>query len=436
MIMPLGMGNITLKFFPKIRNEQNKHNGFFLLLLLLSSLGALIVGVIIFMNKGFFIGYYKNSANFPNYFNEAIVFGYILSLVSVYSVYSASILKTSFTVFLTDIFTRVGQLVLVVVYSYGGMERDALVISYIGVFALQLMILIGYLLWIKQVSIKINWKFFGTLDKREIIAFAGLMTLTSFASLGIKFIDQLMIGHFLDESAVGIYATSVMICVVMEIPFNSLERIAQPKIAEAWNFKRTAEIQTVYEMSSRYMFFLGSVLFCLLWAGIDFFYQLIPAEYSAGRAAFYIMSVSSLINLLTGVNSSIISLSHKYFMSSVLLLVLIGVAFFANNIFIEPLGISGAAIATLLSIGSFNILKYFYILLRFKMQPFSKQTLFIFIGLLICFLFICALGMAVSPLVKAILGSVFTIAVFSILNIKFETIPEINKLFRKFKIIR
>ena len=87
------------------------------------------------------------------------------------------------------------------------------------------------------------------------------MMLTAFASLGIKVLDQLMIGHFLNEKSVGIYATCVMICAVMEIPFNSLERIAQPKISSAWHANNVEEVGKIYEMSSRYMFFVGALLF-------------------------------------------------------------------------------------------------------------------------------------------------------------------------------
>jgi O-antigen/teichoic acid export membrane protein len=51
VIMPLGAGSITMRYFPKIKNSDNKHNGFFLLLLLITSLGALIIGSILYINN-------------------------------------------------------------------------------------------------------------------------------------------------------------------------------------------------------------------------------------------------------------------------------------------------------------------------------------------------------------------------------------------------
>lgn len=436
IIMPLGIGSVTMRFFPKIKNDANVNNGFFAVILIVASIGAFIIAMLLYLNKSFFINYYQRSPEFPGYFNEALVFAYILSLISVYSVYSSSLLKTTFTVFLTDIFTRIGQLVLVIIYHYHYINKQALILLYIGVFLLQLVLLLIYLVKKGSVSFKVNWIFYKTLNLKEVITFALLMTVTAFASLGIKFIDQLMIGHFLNEKLVGIYATCVMMCAIMEIPFNSLERIAQPKISYAWSIKNTSEVEKIYELSSRYMFFVGGLLFCLLWASIDLIFMFLPAEYSVGKMAFYIVSFSSLFNLLTGVNSSVIMFSHKYFAASFFLFVLIIVSFVANNLLIAPYGISGAAIATLIAIGAFNLLKYVYILVRFKMQPFSKQTFYIFCCIVLSITFILILPVALHPFVKAFLGCGFTVILFSAMNIKYKTIDEVNKVFKRFKLIR
>ncbi|MDI1353357.1 MAG: polysaccharide biosynthesis C-terminal domain-containing protein [bacterium] len=436
VIMPFGLGSITVRFFPKINNPENKHHGFFSLIFILASMGAFIIAGILYLNKSFFEGYYSKSPQFPEYFNEALVFAYILSLISVYSIYSSSLLKTTFTVFLTDIFTRVGQLIIVILYHYQFFDRHVFVLSYIFIFLLQLVVLILYLFKSKSVSFTINYKFFRAMDLKEISLFGLLMMATAFASLGIKFIDQLMIGHYLSASLVGVYATCVMMCVVMEIPFNSLERIANPKISYAWHIHDIAEVEKIYEMSSRYMFFVGGLLFCLLWAGTDLIFQYLPPEYQQGKVAFYIVSFSSLLNLLTGVNSSVILYSHKYFAASVFLFVLIAVAFFANKLLIGPYGISGAAWATLIAIGSFNILKYVYILIRFNMQPFSKHTLYILLVIFLSITVILSLPSSTNAFIKAIIGASVTLMLFSFINIKFKTIEEINKLFRRFKLIK
>jgi len=436
IIMPFGMGSVAMRFFPKIRNDKDGHRGFFALLSIIVTAGAFIIALLLYINKLYFVEYYKKSPEFPTYFNEILVFAYILSLVSVYSIYSSSLLKTTFTVFLTDIFTRCGQLLLVVIYHYQYISKHTLVICYIGIFLLQLFLLVIYLFYHKAISFKINWSFYKTLPLKDIFIFALLMMLTAFASLGIKFIDQLMVGHFLGTKLVGIYATSAMICAIMEIPFNSLERIAQPRISYAWSSNNRSEVEKIYELSSRYMFFAGGLLFCILWASIDFIFLFLPTEYHQGKIVFYIISFSSLFNLLTGVNSSVIMFSHKYFAASVFLFILIAVAYLANNFLIQPYGIAGAAVASLIAIGTFNFLKYIYILIRFKMQPFTKHTLNILVCTVLNITVILCLPASLHPFMKSLIGSGFAIFAFSFMNIRFNTIEEINQVFKRFKIIK
>ncbi len=436
VIMPLGIGSNTVRMFPKIKNDASNHHGLFALLFLFTSLGALLIAFVLYLNKSVFVNYYQNSPEFPVYFNEALVFAFILSLISVYTIYSSAILKTTFTVFLTDIFTRVGQLIVIVLYHYQIIDKHLLVLSYMGVFLIQLILLIIYLFYHKAVSLKINWTFFRQLDLKQISLYGFLMTLTAFASLGIKFIDQLMIGHFLNEKLVGVYATCIMMCAVMEIPFNSLERIAQPKIAYAWSINDITEVNKIYEMSSRYMFFAGGILFCILWATLDFILMFLPAEYQQGKMAFYVISFSSLFNLLTSVNSSVILYSHKYFAASVFLFILLIVSILANNFLINIFGITGAAVATLISIGTFNLLKYLYILIRFKMQPFSKNTFYILVCILISVGLIFLLPNTWHPFLKGLFGSIFSILVFSYVNYKFNIVEEVNKVYKRLKIIK
>jgi O-antigen/teichoic acid export membrane protein len=434
--MPLGMGNVTMRFFPKIKNNENGNNGYFGILILVCTIGALTIGTILFLYKGFFINYYKKSDEFSNFFSEAIVFAYVLSLISLLTTYCAILLKTTITVFLTDVFIRIGQFTLVILYHCELFNRYTFVMLYMSLFLLQLVVMIFYLISIKAVSLKINWQFYKTLPLKKIALFALLMMFTSLASLGIKFLDQLMIGHFLNETYVGIYATCVMMSVVMEIPFNSLERIAQPKIAYAWDINDKAEVLKIYELSSRYMFFVGGLLFCLLWASTDAIFMFLPAEYSLGKTAFYIVSVASLINLLTGVNSSVILSSNKYFAASLFLFLMIVISYVANNLLIKQMGISGAALSTLIALGTFNVLKYFYILAKFKMQPFTKHTFYVTECIIVSIIFITCLPSGLHPILRALIGGSFTAGVFLLMNLKQNSIHEINKVFKRIKLLK
>jgi len=224
------------------------------------SIGAVILSLCFVFLKDFFTEYYSESPKFVVYYYYCLAFAYVLALISVYNIYSSALLKTAFSVFLTDIYTKAALILVAFLYYFNVINQFGLVMSYIIIHVIQLILLLLYLYYLKAISFKINWQFYKKLDKRILITFAVIMTFTSFASIGIKFIDGLILGHYLDLKIIGVYSVCAFIPTILEIPFNSLDRIAQPKIAHAWHINDVAEIEKIYEMSSRYLFLLE--VFC------------------------------------------------------------------------------------------------------------------------------------------------------------------------------
>lgn len=436
MAMPLGMGNVTLRFFPKFKNPSTTHHGYFSLLFLMVLLGALIVFITFYFLKDAFSNYYSSSPKFIHYYYFCFAFAFVVALISVYNIYASSLLKTAFSVFLTDIYLKLAFIAIVFIYYFGWISEFGLVISYIVIHVIQLLLLLLYLIYLKAVSFKIDWHFFRGLDRKIIITFAIIMMFTSFASLGIKYIDSLVLGHFLDLKVIGVYSVCAFIPTILEIPFNSLERIAMPKVAHAWHIHDMKEINKIYEMSSRYLFFIGSVLFCFLLAGDDFIFNTLPPEYKLGHDVFIIISACSLFNLVTGVNNTVLSLSSKYYINSIFLIVLIVVGIAANMYLIPIYGINGAAWATLIAIGMFNLLKYLYILFKFEMQPFTRHTFYILLSLILSILMILIIPSSWNAFLKACTGCTISGIIFLLFNIKFEIVTEVNQILRKFKLIK
>ena len=70
------------------------------------------------------------------------------------------------------------------------------------------------------------------------------------------------------------------------------------------------------------------------------------------------------------------------------------------------------------------------------MQPLSVHTFYIALTLIISILFIYVMPITMHPFIKAVVGCSFTILIFSIINIKTKTIEELNKIYKRFKLIR
>lgn len=432
-LIPLGIGNIIIRYFPLLRDPKSAHNGFFGLIILVLTIGSAVTSFILLLSKEFFVSYYANSPGIIQYYNETIATGVIIAFNVVLFVFLASLQKTAMVNLLNEVFIRVGQLVLIIIYHFEFIPRDVFVWGNLGLYGIQFILIIAHLRHLKSISFNIRWSIIKQLDRKQLFWYAFFMAFTTFTSFGIKYIDQLMIGHFLNEERIAIYSTSILMVVVIEIPFRSLEKIAQPMLAQAWTEKNMAEIAKLYEKSSRYMFFLGSAIACILWTNCDLIFNFLPPEYSLGKISFYIMTISSLLNMITGLNSAIVMLSNRYYIMSLALIVLMVSIVVANNTFIPAFGISGAALATLLGYSIFNLIMFFYNLFEFKLQPLSAKTVYIFLLLCLIALGLYALPSHTNIWVKGIVGSTVTAILFISLSLYLGIVEELNTFLLKLK---
>ncbi|MCU0434857.1 MAG: polysaccharide biosynthesis C-terminal domain-containing protein [Bacteroidia bacterium] len=438
MLMPLGIGSITMRFFPKFKNEENRHNGHFTMMLLFSIAGFIIFGGLLLMSRSTLIEFYINkSAKFINYIDLVSLFAFILSLIAIYSIYSSSLYYSSITFLLSEVFIRLGNIAIVILYHYDIILIDTLIYSFIGIYCLQLLILLYFLSIKKAISFKIEWQTYRNLNWKKMLTYGTIMIVTAVASLGIKLIDQLIIGHYLDLSYVGIYSVCVYMISILEAPFNSMERISNAKMADAWEKNDLDIVKKIYFNSVKYLVPIGLLIFGLLWTQRENIFFFLPEEYKVGLFPLQVLAIASLVNLSTGMNGSLIAMSNKYIVGTLFLFFLLVCSIVLNWFLIPFWGINGAAIATAVSIIIFNLMKFIYILYRYKMQPFNlnsiKLLLLSILSILGCELLpLESANIIISIIVKALVYLI----IFGIGILYINPVSETNQLIKFLKKIR
>jgi O-antigen/teichoic acid export membrane protein len=426
IFIPLGIGSVTTRFFPRIRNAENKHQGHFFMIFLFCSVGFALLSLFFIAFKPGIIAYYhEKSPLFNEYYYLVFVFPFILALIIVYNIYSASLYKTVFTVFLNEVLIRVLQIINVFIYYFGYFNLDQFILAFVGAYLIQLVMLILYVYRVDRFSFRINWSFYRSFFSRDIAVFSFLMIFTAFASIGIKMIDQVIMGHYLSLSAIGIYATSIFMVSVMEVPYNSLERISNTIAAQSWADNDMANLKKIYYDSVRILMLVGGYLFIGLLCCSGSIFKLLPPGFAGGEACMLVMALSSFFNLSTGVNSTIIATSHKYFVVSVFLFVLIVTSVIGNVLLIPAFGIVGSAYASLISVGLYNLLKVIYLWYRLKMLPYDKTSVIILATVAIAGLiyFIPDLH---NPYLTILIKGILITVVFMLSAIKFRLAVEIT----------
>jgi O-antigen/teichoic acid export membrane protein len=221
---------------------------------------------------------------------------------------------------------------------------------------------------------------------------------------------------------------------LIEMPVSSLGRIADAKIADALQRNDMRLVREVYDKSVEYLLLIGGILFVLLYANLNEAITFLPLKYHEAKWVILIISFSALVNMATGVNTSIIYYSNKYVIGTYLLFAMILVSIVLNIALIPYYGIEGSAIATAVALILYNIAKFLLIQKHFGLQPYSARVLRIIVVIAISFVVAHLFPVFGDKIVLLTIRTVVLSALFAFLLILFRifTVNELLSLKKTF----
>lgn len=157
-------------------------------------------------------------------------------------------------------------------------------------------------------------------------------------------------------------------------------------------------------------------------------YLVIPDDYSGGLLSVFLIGLAKFYDVILGNNNAIL-LNTKYYRMVLLFGVLLVLMMVGLNVLLIPkYGITGSALATLISVVFYNTIKLLFIVKKMNLYPFGPTTLTSF-GIIV---FILAAfyfwEFPFDPLVNIALKSVLITICYVYLNYKFVISTDINAL--------
>ena len=434
MIMPLmvfGMQHAIIKFFSAYRSKGERDQFLLsalvlplLVILPLSGLGAIAYDQI----SGYIS---RENSIIESYTGLIFLIAIFMGYFEIFYAWSRIHLHSVFGNFIKEVFGRICVTVLLLGVHAGFIDSEQFIYAVVGVYCLRMLIMKIYAFSLYLPPLK--WRGWPE-NLREIISFSLYIIMAGSAGTILLEIDKFMIPQLKDIREVAYYSVGVYIASVIAIPSRAMQQIINPLTAKDINQGKMIRVEHMYEKSSINLLIAGGLLFLLINININELYMLINRpEYSVGIRVVLIISVAELIKLSLGTNGAILT-NSRYF--KMLFYYAIGMAIsviILNRIFIDLLGIEGAALATLMVVLFFSVLKVVYVLKKMKIQPYSIKTLKLMgliFGLFVLSFFIPPL---VHPLLTMIVKSFLISVVFIWVLLRFNLSDELNGLWYKWK---
>ncbi|MAD97057.1 MAG: sugar isomerase [Flavobacteriaceae bacterium] len=274
----------------------------------------------------------------------------------------------------------------------------------------------------------------------EIIRYSLYIILAGSAGAILLDIDKVMIPGREGFQTAAYYTVAVFIGTFIEAPSRAMNQILQPLTSKTLNEKNDKEVGVLYKKSSINLLVIGGLFFLLVNCGVHELFKLMPEKgYSGGELVVLMISLAKLYTMFLGNNGAIISNSKFY---RITLPIGVGMAimvYLLNRWLFGVYGTNGLALATLITIFSFNTFKLFYVKAKFSILPFTDKTWRLMTIIAIFFFgfyfwnFNFNFGNEIVNILSNLIvkcGIIFLAYVFLIIRLKIS--DEISTIFRRF----
>ena len=379
-IFSFGLQHSVIKFFSSVNSKKEKDQ-----ILIISLIFPLVIIVplsILFILNYNFIANYLSTENpeIKNYIYIIISIAISTAYFEIFYSWCKVQKKTVFGNFLKEFYQRLLITIILFLYLFNLINFKYFTYLLIFGYYLRLIIIIVYSLSIYRPDLKIGMPF----NIREILYYSLLIFLSGFGASIIIDVDAAMLGKLVQDELVAYYKVAIFIAAIIDAPSRALFQILNPMVAETLNKGNIPELERLYKKSSSNLLLISGFISVLICSNIEDIYKIIYSlNFDNGfklaiPVVFYI-SISKLSSSLVGCVNSIIT-NSKYYYTVPLFSIssAIGVIFL-NILLINKIGFIGAAISTMIIIVMFNVLKIIFVMLKFKIQPFSKKTILILV---------------------------------------------------------
>jgi len=435
-IFSLGFNQILARLFPRFRDEERGHNGFLLFGVYISLVGITLGSLGYFLFKDAFTPndpFYQNYEGFVLLIFPLIFFRIIFKNLDGY----ASMLMNSVVgTLLEGLVTKVIFFLAVLAVALELLNYDTLILIFVISLCIPGVIITAYSFIKTPVILKPSREFFEPQTKKDILHFIGFGVLLGASNSIIFYVDSLMVNKLVSLEALGIYSTYFFAARILAIPARSLSKISVVIISELWKKNDKEGINEIYTKSCQNQLIIAGFLLTVGVICLPSAIQFLPTEkvalYQHHLPVFLFLGLALLVELATGLNSTIIGTSEKYKYNAYFNMILAVLVFALNFALIQFMSLSGAALATFLAMLTINTIRWYFLKAKYGLNPFNSRFIasFFIVLTLVLVAFYTPIFFG-NPTLDIILKFFTVCIIFIIAVFGFNAAPDLKELSQK-----
>ncbi|WP_431216008.1 lipopolysaccharide biosynthesis protein [Puia sp. P3] len=323
----------------------------------------------------------EQSPDIVIYYYWLFPFGIGFSLYSMLESFAWQLNRSVITTYFREVQYRMFTILLVCLFYLGILKSfDVFVKLYSLSYLLLAFCLFIMLSYHKEVNITlkishVTRRFFRMIVTQASLVWSGQMLYNLSA-----FFAQIVIAAVVPGGLkyVGIYTLAQYMASLIQAPQRGVIAASIGPLSQAWKDRDFGRIDRIYRRSSINQLIFSVALYILIWInfsdGVLFFH--LKNDFLESRQAFFFIGLIRIVDMGTGVTNQIIGTSTYWRFDFFTGITLAALTLPLNYFLAKSLGYIGPAIADLITFTVYNGIRWVFLLVRFRMQPFTKATLY------------------------------------------------------------
>lgn len=356
--------------------------------LIMSGVGFLLVMLVGWILRDIVIRKFgAQSPELLSYYYWIFPMGLGLTVFAVLEAYAWNLGKAVLTNFLKEVQWRVLVSILIALFAFKLIPTFDLFIKLYAFTHLGIALtLFGYLWYQGKLHItfrvsKVTRRYF-----RKIATLCSFVYASTIIFTLSQVFDTIVITAYGGLDKAGIFTLATLMTSVIHAPQRGVVAAAVPHLARAWKDKNILQIQRIYQRSSINLLIFASGIFVLIALNYEDAIRTfnLKDEYLLGFNAFVLLGITRVIDLGTGMNSEILATSNFWRFQLISGVVLLLFMIPLTVVLTQQYNILGPAIANFISITVYNTMRIIFLQKKYRLFPFTIQSLYAVIVALGC----------------------------------------------------
>lgn len=428
----LGIRNLIIRYLPFFRNADRDNPGLLFWSLLIPFLGFILFSAFYYLFRDVITGYYAaQSPLILDFYLWVLPITFFILYFEVLNSYLRSLHDSTTGSFTNEVLLRVVSILILIIYFFELIDFNQFILLFTAGYALQPVVLMWKIGRMGELKLSPNISLMRNSLVRSMTGYSIYTLFGGLTTLVVWNVDVIMLASMEGLAQTAVYSIAFYVGSVIAVPQRAIEKIASPLVSEFMSSGNLDDVANLYRKTSINQLIAGVLFFVLIVANLEILFMMLPEIYQGGFWVVVIIGIGKLIDMVTGINGSIIIYSKHYrfdFVTNILLVIFT----ISTNLWLIPLyGVTGAAAATALSLLFYNLIKFIFVYRKLGMQPFSSGTLWVMLAgavSLFTALYIWETGFFIAD---AVIRSVLILILFMIPVYKLNISPDANQLIAK-----